>query len=243
MTFYIQQAMFCFKSDYSGRIMDTDTILKELARADRYDVLVTQCLPYWDVFFGTVAAYLPAGPISILELGSGTGMLTSIMRSVHPNADITCLDRSPEMLNMAKQKPELEGVRFVEQDIRETWPGVSYDMIVSTQCLFALNREEQEELLGRARASLNNGGRFIVGDGFRPENSWEEGIYRAHWKHFMVENGFSPAEADAMISSRDTVYDNISTLEEFRGMLQRAGFGRLLTPYWYEMYAIVVAFI
>ncbi len=223
--------------------MDTETILREFARAERFDKLVTQCLPYWDVFYGTVASYLPAGRVSILELGSGTGMLTSIMRSVHPDADITCIDRSPDMLAMAKQKPELKEVRFVEQDIREPWPAASYDMIVGTQCLFALSSEEQEEITGRASASLNSGGRFIIGDGFKPENSWEEGIYRAHWKHFMVENGFTTEEADAMISSRDTIYDNIPTLEEFRGMLQRAGFGRLLTPYWYEMYAVVVAFI
>lgn len=224
--------------------MDTrrrEAILQEMQRPERYDEMLDRCLPNAEAFFGTVAEYLPAGRVEILELGCGTGRLTLTIRKANPEARITAIDRSPAMIALARKKPVLEGVTFIEADIMAPWPAGSFDGIVATQVLFALPPPRQAEILRRSAAALRPGGRLIVGDGFLPGSTWEEGIYRAHWRKFMVESGMDGEWADVMIASRDGVLDHIPTLTDFGEMLEEAGFSRVLVPYWYELYAVVVA--
>jgi tRNA (cmo5U34)-methyltransferase len=224
--------------------MDTrqrQAILREMQRPERYDEMLEKCLPNAEAFFGIVAEYLPAGGVEILELGCGTGRLTRAIREASPDATITAIDRNPAMIALARQKSGLESVTFVEADIRAPWPNGPFDSIAATQVLFALSPPEQEEILRRSAAALRAGGRLIVGDGFLPENAWEEGIYRAHWREFMVESGMDGEWAEVMIASRDDVLDRLPTLAAFREMLEGAGFSRVFVPYWYELYAVVVA--
>jgi len=219
------------------------TLQEEMERPERYDDLLQCCLPNYAIFFGTVAEYLPAGEVDILELGSGTGWLTRTLREANPDAHVTAIDRSPAMIALARRKPELGAVTFLEADIRAPWPGGAFDIIAATMVLFGLSIPEQEEILRRSAATLRPGGRLIVGDAFLPESPWEEGIYRAHWREYMIESGVDREEADAMIASRDDILHQIPTLAVFRDMLKDAGFSRVLVPYWYELYAVVVAFI
>ncbi len=224
--------------------MDTQqrqAILREMQHPERYDDLLLQCLPNAGAFFGTVAEYLPAGEVDILELGCGTGWLTRTIREANPAARITAIDRSPAMIALARRKPGLDAVTFIEADIRAPWPEGPFDIIAATQVLFALAPPDQEEILRRSAAALRPGGRLIVGDGFLPETTWEEGIYRAHWREYMVESGMDGAWADVMIASRDDILDKIPTLAGFGEMLEGAGFSRVFVPYWYELYAVVVA--
>lgn len=51
----------------------------------------------------------------------------------------------------------------------------------------------------------------------------------------------SPEGAEEMLLSLDRVSDRIDTLAEFRGRLKEAGFEGIFSPYWYEMYAVLVA--
>jgi tRNA (cmo5U34)-methyltransferase len=216
---------------------------EELELPERYDDLLRCCLPNYAVFFGTLAEYLPAGEVDILELGSGTGWLTRTLREANPDATITAIDRNPAMIAEARRKPELATVTFLEADIRSPWPAGAFDIIAATQVLFGLSIPEQAKALRRSAATLRPGGRLIVGDAFLPETAWEEGIYRAHWREYMVESGMDREEADAMIASRDEILDQVPTLAVFRDMLRDAGFSRVLIPYWYELYAVMVAFI
>ena len=212
--------------------------------------------------------------IEILELGSGTGFLTSLIRKERPDARITCIDRNPEMLAMAKEKPELqEKVTFIEGDILEEcekwkekpcrqeeperkeesgWQEKTtgkespeekgrFDVVLSTQCLCFLPPDTKSRVFRRIYEALKPEGRFIEGDIFRPGSEWEEEIYRAHWKRYMLEQGLTVREAEEMIGTFDDVRERIDTPEKFGERLEEAGFGKIFCPYWYEMYAVFVA--
>ncbi|AKB23445.1 class I SAM-dependent methyltransferase [Methanosarcina sp. WH1] len=199
--------------------------------------------------------------IEILELGSGTGFLTSLIRKKRPDARITCIDRNSEMLAVAKEKPELQkNVTFIEGDILEEcekwkekpgWQKKSgwkenpeikgkFDAVVSTQCLFSLPPDAKTRIFRRIYEALKPDGRFIEGDIFRPESEWEEEIYRAHWKRYMVEQELTVQEAEEMLGTFEDVREKIDTPEKFRKRLEEAGFKWVFCPYWYEMYAIFV---
>lgn len=207
----------------------------------RYDLLLKQSLPNWEAFFTTVVEYIPEGKIEILELGSGTGFLTSIIRKARPEVSITCIDKDPDMLAIAKEKPELKDITFIEGDILKMWPEASFDLVISTQCLFALLADEKARIFEQIYDSLKPGGMLIEGDIVRPESKWEGMIYRSQWKKYMLEQGMSPEEAEEMLLSLERLSDRIDTLAEFRGRLKEAGFERIFSPYWYEMYAVLVA--
>ncbi|WP_091690417.1 class I SAM-dependent methyltransferase [Methanococcoides vulcani] len=148
----------------------------------RYDLLQKQALPNWEVFFSTVIEYIPEGKQEILELGSGTGFLTSMIRKARPEVSITCIDKDPDMLAIAKEKPELKDITFVEGDILKMWPETSFDLVISTQCLFALPVDEKARIFKQIHDCLRPGGMLLEGDIFRPESKWEEMIYRSQWK-------------------------------------------------------------
>ena len=207
----------------------------------RYDVLQKQALPNWEAFFSTVVEYIPEGKMEILELGSGTGFLTSMIRKARPEAFITCIDKDPAMLAIAKEKTELKDVTFIEGDILEMWPEDTFDVVISTQCLFALPADEKVRIFKQVHDILRPGGMLIEGDIVKPERKWEELIYRSHWKKYMLEQGMSPEEAEEMLLSLDRVSERLDTLSVFRERLNEAGFKRTFCPYWYEMYAVLVA--
>lgn len=238
----------------------------------RYDTLQKQCLPGWEAFFSTVIKFIPESvfeetkrnnrEIEILELGSGSGFLTSLIRREKPDARITCIDRNPEMLAVAKEKPELqENVTFIEGDILEEcekWKEESggqeetarkeepygkgkFDVVVSTQCLCFLPPDAKARVFRRIYEALKPEGRFIEGDIFMPGSEWEEGIYRAHWKSYMVEQGLTIQEAEEMLGTFGQVRERIDTPGKFRERLEEAGFERIFCPYWYEMYAVFIA--
>ena len=91
--------------------------------ATEYDLLALRTIPDGQRFYETVAEALPEASRQVLELGCGTGILTARIRDERPSTAVTCIDRSPAMLAIARGKPGMEDVTFVEGDIRGPWPG------------------------------------------------------------------------------------------------------------------------
>lgn len=210
--------------------------------ADRFEEVERRALPNWETFFSTILEFIPRGRVEILELGCGTGFLTGFIREAIPEASITCIERDPGMLAEARAKPELEGVRFLEGDLRTVWPEGPFDIIVSSCCLIAIPPEERPSLLQKISRSLTREGRLVIGDVFLPDREWEIGIYLAHWRHYMQQSGLPEEDEELMISSYDEAIPILSTVSEYVSMLEESGFDRALCPYWYEMYAVLVAF-
>jgi SAM-dependent methyltransferase len=95
---------------------------------------------------------------AILELGCGTG---TILAGLGGLGALTGIDRSPEMLAIAREK--VPGARLVEGDITSFDLGETFDVVV---CIFdTLNHITTfggwKELFARTRAHLTPGGLFI----------------------------------------------------------------------------------
>lgn len=71
----------------------------------------------------------------ILEVPVGTGVLTMPVYEALPDADITCLDYSPDMMERAKRQAEkrgLKNVRFIQGDVGKLpFPDGSFDLVLS----------------------------------------------------------------------------------------------------------------
>ncbi len=209
---------------------------------NEYERMIVQIVPSFRDFFGSVLSLIPGGPVRVLELGSGTGFVTAMLRAQNNEAEITCIDLSPGMLEVAKKKPELSGVEFITGDFRESWGTGGYDVVLTTLCLHHLPDEDRAHVLKKISHSLNDGGIFINGDVFAAESEKEELLNMAWWHNAMLQNGFSDDEADAMIQKRTDNAAYLDTVSGYAEKLEAAGFGKIINPYKNRIYSTFAGF-
>jgi len=108
-------------------------------------------------------------PLSILELGCGTGYLTALLRERFPDAAIEAVDFAPAMIARAAER--VPNVRFVVTDIEELEPEPEwYDLIVSSATVQWL--AEPEQTMTRLADSLDKHGELHMTT-FGPRTFWE----------------------------------------------------------------------
>ncbi len=82
----------------------------------------------------------------LLEVPVGTGVLTMPVYKELPDADITCLDYSADMMRAAKKKAEAAGIRnitFRQGDVGElSFDGGSFDIVLSLNGFHAFPDKE-----------------------------------------------------------------------------------------------------
>lgn len=211
--------------------------------AVRYEWLVQRIVPQADAFFETCLSLVPHGPLSVLELGSGTGYATERLLRHNPKAQVTCLDFSREMNETARAKQALRKVQFIEGDIRGDWPEGRFDVIFTTLCLHHLSRSERGDVLAKAHATLRRHGRFINGDIFKPAARWEETLLRQRRLASLRAQGLTQSEAAEMLAKRRRNMSCFDTFDEHRAALRAAGFRRVVCPCVCEMAGIFVGFV
>ena len=93
-------------------------------------------------------------PKRVADLGCGPGNSTALLRARWPDADITGVDSSPEMLRDARSS----GVdaRFIEGDITTWRPDAPYDLVFSNAVLQWIG--DHENLLPRLFSFVRPGG-------------------------------------------------------------------------------------
>jgi len=205
-----------------------------------YERMIVQIVPSYRDFFGSVLSLVPGGPVRILELGSGTGFVTSMLVAQNNEAEITCIDLSPGMLEVAKAKPELSNVEYITGDIRETWGEGRFDVVLTTLCLHHLPDEDRAGVMDTINHSLNEGGVFVNGDVFAADGDTEELLNMAWWHNAMLQNGFSEEEADAMIQKRADNAGYLDTVGGYAAKLEAAGFGTVVHLYKNRIYSTFV---
>lgn len=161
----------------------------------------------------------------ILEIGCGTGAVTSGLVDIWPTAVITALDIAPGMLRAAEQRircsqPADRDIHFIHADV-EKWsaaaPSASFDLIVSGACFQWLKQPKMT--LEHLRRLLRPGG-MLVFTTFGPatfdelhesflEVYREEGrqpqrhglIFQssAEWREMLVDSGFSHIQEDGLL--------------------------------------------
>ncbi len=69
--------------------------------APTYDADRAKLIPCYDAFHRRATDLIPAGATHILDLGAGTGILTTFVRSWYPAAHIHLMDFSAPMIDLA----------------------------------------------------------------------------------------------------------------------------------------------
>lgn len=99
-----------------------------------------------------------AAPRRVADLGCGPGNSTAILRARWPDADITGIDTSADMLAQARR--DHAGIAFEQGDIAAWQPALPYDLVFSNAAVQWVG--DHERLIPRLLAGVAPGGCLAV---------------------------------------------------------------------------------
>lgn len=134
------------------------------AHAPEYNALRRKLIPPFDRFFGAAVEAISFGgndPKRILDLGAGTGLLTSQLADRYPGARFVLQDGSPAMLEQASELlgDKIESV--VVSDFADPLPEGPFDAVVSSLAIHHLEDEGKRDVYARAHDALAPKGWFV----------------------------------------------------------------------------------
>ncbi|MCR9132822.1 MAG: class I SAM-dependent methyltransferase [bacterium] len=140
----------------------------------------------WGFLFGRNQIYnyfpkLPSGS-RILDLGCGTGKITSILHTSYPERSISAIDPSPEMLHKANQK-NLYGVQWFNEDYSiDSFQTNTFDLITASYSLSMV--EDLEQILKAITRHLTPNGKLLVVDFDETPYTWFSDWMAKNHVHF-----------------------------------------------------------
>ena len=125
------------------------------------------------------------GGESILEIGSGTGILASKMAMKGGN--VVAIDKNFQMINqaMSNYPSDINGTLLYQIGTFKDLPVSpnSQDVIVSTFMLSELRPFEQQIFLRNSWTALKPEGKLIIGAEFIPSGLWKVGFRLKRWRY------------------------------------------------------------
>lgn len=112
---------------------------------------------------------LPEGARDVLDIGSGTGRLTSLCRTALPGARIVGIDPAPTMVEEAEAKFAADPLASFRHGVVEdlsAFPAESFDVAVSSFALHHLELGTYPKAAAELHRVLRPGGIFINADQF-----------------------------------------------------------------------------
>jgi tRNA (cmo5U34)-methyltransferase len=138
-------------------------------RAESYDEHMHQNVDNFEKFYSTIAKSLPTtnDEIQILDLGCGTGLeLNEIFKRV-PNAHITGIDLSENMLAQLRKKYvyRLAQIKLVQGSYLDISFGENkFDYVISVMTVHHLLKEKKLKLYKKIYRTLKKNGKYIEAD-------------------------------------------------------------------------------
>lgn len=207
--------------------------------ANNYHKARRGLIPCFDDFYNTVIDIINFNKdnnIKILDLGAGTGLLASLILEKFPKADLTLMDISEKMLNIAKERLSNRDAKYILGDYTLKLPDKGFDIVVSALSIHHLSRSEKEKLIKKIYTILNPNGVFINADQVLGQTDSIEKRYRSKWLDDVKRRGVSKKDLDAALVRMKE--DNMCTLNDQLKYLKNSGF--IDINCWYKYYNFVV---
>ena len=168
------------------------------AVSEKYDRQRRFLIPCFDDFYGTALSLSEevTSVKTILDIGAGTGLMSAFFHEKYPEAKITLVDISKDMLKKATERFEgNENIKFLNADFATVdLPENHFDLVVSGLAIHHLPNELKQQLFNKIAKTLNLGGWFINADQVLGETVVAEKIYTHYWRNHVQEHPDLTAE-------------------------------------------------
>lgn len=220
-----------------------DQLLKEKfsVGAEEYDQQRKHVIPCLEDLYRVTADLSTVETLkpNILDLGAGTGLLTSYLYDRYPQGSFTLLDLSEEMLDIAQARfQNLANFSYVTADyLKHDFQGF-FDIVVSSLSIHHMEHQDKEFLYRKVYEHLNQSGVFINADQVLGPHPANEEEYQQNWMD-KIEVG-SLSESEKRIIYDRMKLDNPASLEENLKWLDQIGYHDV--DVYYKYYNFVVLY-
>ncbi|MEK9628054.1 MAG: peptide chain release factor N(5)-glutamine methyltransferase [Nitrospinota bacterium] len=177
--------------------------------------------PETEVLVETALKYMPPAPARILDLGTGTGILSVVMAKEIEDCKVIAIDIDPQALSVAKENSLRNGVagkiEFICSDMKNgSWPGL-YSMILSnppyipSEDIQKIMPEVQNYEPIKALDGGNDGLDFY-------KNIIPKAVDKLEENGFLIlEIGHSQAKKVTDLLEKFSCYKNIEVIKDYSG--------------------------
>ena len=211
--------------------------------SSQYTEAILKCVPRYEEMLTTLFRYIPDGfsPKNILELGCGTGNLSSLIVRHFPEAKLTAVDISGEIISECKDRLEGNQVDFVQEDFSKIkFSDKTFDLVVSSIAIHHLVDSDKKKLFQSIYAWLTEGGIFTFSDQFKGET---DDLYQRHmglWKSHAIDNDVTDEEWKVWIEHQE-LHDHHSPLKSHLDWLENCGFRKPDCVWRYSLWSVIHA--
>lgn len=121
---------------------------------------IRAAVPRYDELQDRSVEAIPFEPAHVLELGIGTGETTRRLLERFPNAEVTGLDSSPEMVFRAREL----GIEVRLARMEDPLPDGPWDLVISVLSVHHLTPEQKRDLFRRVQEQSRS---LVLGDQVR----------------------------------------------------------------------------
>lgn len=211
--------------------------------AEEYDGNRRRFIPCYDDFYETTTRFLAFHrnpPTCVLDLGAGTGLLTSFWYPLFPQTQYILTDIAQDMLQIARKRfANCRNVSFRVENYAETLPAIPFDTAISALSIHHLPHAEKARLFARLYERLPEGGIFVNYDQFCAHSPALDKTYNAYWEAHLRASGLTANDL-ALWQERRKLDKECSTEYEIR-LLRRAGFATAECVYSRQKFSVIAA--
>jgi tRNA (cmo5U34)-methyltransferase len=133
------------------------------------DEMLAELADYPQLQAETVSAAEDVAVRDMLELGIGTGETARLMLGAYPDAHLTAIDSSPQMLERARSVLPDADLRLAR--LEDPLPEGPFDLVYSALVVHHLDGAGKRDLFDRVARVVRPGGAFVLADLVVPEDS------------------------------------------------------------------------
>ncbi|HJV45063.1 MAG TPA: class I SAM-dependent methyltransferase [Bacillota bacterium] len=212
----------------------------EIAR--NYDNQRKELIPCFHDFYSipvTITEIMNGSP-NILDIGAGTGLFSAFMLDKYPNAKLTLIDLSENMLDVAKSRfCNHSNVKYITDDYTKYHFTDTFDIVISSLSIHHITDSEKKELYRKIFTIMKNNSIFINADQVLGSTPYLESLYKNDWQSKVEQSKLSKEEI--MAAYERTKLDRMSTLDDQLNWLKEAGFNDVDCIYKYFNFVVLFA--
>ena len=165
----------------------------------------------------------------LLDLGSGSGQVETLIFERMPHARVVCLDNSEEMLKLASGRLSAYDGRYQQilGDMNDLgvveFPHTPYSAVFSSQALHEIPHESKQAVYQKVYGLLHSRGVFYILDRIEPRFDDLRDEYECVWNRLNRRTD-APMTFNEYRERYDSKEDYPASLDEQLGWLKAAGF-------------------
>jgi tRNA (cmo5U34)-methyltransferase len=211
------------------------------ATAGTYDRDRMKLIPGHEAFYGAALQLIPRRATHIVELGAGSGLFSAMLRSDVPDAHLTLVDFSENMLALARtrlaSKADVEHITFLLADYTAQPLPRDVDAVVSSLSIHHLEDDRKRALLPKVLAALRPGGVFINADHVGGPTPALEAVYQDRWLASVRALGATEQQiADSLFRQQEDRRAPVAAQLEW---MREAGFAEVDCWYKHSSFAVM----